>query len=850
MHKNLSHNNHVHISSTVSTIQPIELSLTPNIPPKNVRKVGWCYRNDERYLFSGEKNMKRTRKTASFLKEKNEANKFNSQNPRHEANTLLVSKGGVLVDFNLDKKKTNAVWSRNRLSLVIILSIVLILAMSFWVSTSYGAFRAQNNINGVITFSISGRLGQIDIKNAHIRYDASNPNISFIIVPYENYSLYGNITLYTCTNSGTIDWTNRTIANGWDETGVELTNSTTIGTYSNGIIQIFAGQLSNVTALYISGACRGNTYNVAFHSNFGAGSSKVQTNLRYGVESTLTLNSTSQEFTRTGYEFAGWSRSQGANNSVDYMDGARVKDLGSITLYAVWKAGVYAASVIDGSPNRIFYRYGEPEFYRNYTNGNLSNKITSPITLTSTRHYTVFYGWYMFPGGIGNAMIGSDGNFASDLHLIPTDSSLYPYYFDYAAYNLTVNVSINVENSPTKLRAEFVDTLYGEANRWREETVISSGNSIIALTLQNIPETAQGVILLKVTYPNSNVFYHISPFELTGAQSNLLPTLDGEPICVYQNYVQGAGSASISAGYIYQLYYKTRSFYEVQNATPTTFSQYIYFGGSGTISAPTIPEWSWVTIMGWSSSAAEYIHFYDSGEIAVIGAGDTAVVNLYAGYKSTYAVALAGGYSKWVYIQFDANSTEATGSQTTLESTYLYKYNTIFLANGTTSFKEIYVFLGEEGWHPGYAPSCNFTWTNYVFVEWNTMPDGSGDSYQVGDELKFRDDITLYAIWDNDKWTITVRLYAGSTIGTATHVRDETYYFVKGSVQSLTVVGTIIGQYMSAHAHTWRTKYEAPYTISWNGNIYTFYRYYNASNSTLANNTTITSDTTIKVLYR
>lgn len=41
-----------------------------------------------------------------------------------------------------------------------------------------------------------------------------------------------------------------------------------------------------------------------------------------------------------------------------------------------------------------------------------------------------------------------------------------------------------------------------------------------------------------------------------------------------------------------------------------------------------------------------------------------------------------------------------------------------------------------------------FTHEGHYFVEWNTEPDGSGDTYADGAEYDFTADITLYAQWD------------------------------------------------------------------------------------------------------
>lgn len=77
-----------------------------------------------------------------------------------------------------------------------------------------------------------------------------------------------------------------------------------------------------------------------------------------------------------------------------------------------------------------------------------------------------------------------------------------------------------------------------------------------------------------------------------------------------------------------------------------------------------------------------------------------------------------------------------------------------------------------------------FTRQGYVFVEWNTSADGTGDSYAEGDEINLTSSetgdltatsITLYAIWDVDSenpLTYTVHYNANGGTGT---MDDEVY---------------------------------------------------------------------------
>ena len=51
---------------------------------------------------------------------------------------------------------------------------------------------------------------------------------------------------------------------------------------------------------------------------------------------------------------------------------------------------------------------------------------------------------------------------------------------------------------------------------------------------------------------------------------------------------------------------------------------------------------------------------------------------------------------------------------------------------------------------------------NRTFVEWNTMIDGSGVSYNPGDSFRANEDTILYAIWERGSYTITYDANGGS----------------------------------------------------------------------------------------
>lgn len=69
--------------------------------------------------------------------------------------------------------------------------------------------------------------------------------------------------------------------------------------------------------------------------------------------------------------------------------------------------------------------------------------------------------------------------------------------------------------------------------------------------------------------------------------------------------------------------------------------------------------------------------------------------------------------------------------------------------------------------------SKNPTRTNYSFVEWNEMPDGSGKAFRSGEKVQLTGNKTLFAIWKAD--TYTIRLHANRP-GTASHAVEHGAY--------------------------------------------------------------------------
>ncbi len=103
-----------------------------------------------------------------------------------------------------------------------------------------------------------------------------------------------------------------------------------------------------------------------------------------------------------------------------------------------------------------------------------------------------------------------------------------------------------------------------------------------------------------------------------------------------------------------------------------------------------------------------------------------------------------------------------------------------FAAETPTELPEIYLELDRNGAAGGkmediaadengvvVVPEHAFENDNFIFIGWNTSPDGAGFSYNPGDEITLEAPLTLYAQWVHkdavyDEFTVTYDANGGS----------------------------------------------------------------------------------------
>lgn len=112
-------------------------------------------------------------------------------------------------------------------------------------------------------------------------------------------------------------------------------------------------------------------------------------------------------------------------------------------------------------------------------------------------------------------------------------------------------------------------------------------------------------------------------------------------------------------------------------------------------------------------------------------------------------------YAKWTVVKykisFDVNGTGFSGTMSSISCEYDKSYT---------------------------LPKVSFKKTGYSFVKWNTMADGTGDSYENGQTVKNisktdGENVILYAQWAKIKYYITYHLNGGKN-----NAKNKSYYYI------------------------------------------------------------------------
>ena len=523
-----------------------------------------------------------------------------------------------------------------------------------------------------------------------------------------------------------------------------------------------------------------NTYTISYNANGGSGAPASQTKAHF---TPLTLSS--KKPTRAGYTFLGWSTSASATTA-SYSPGATYSSNGNTTLYAVWSAKTYTitynANGGSGAPPAQTKSYGQTIY--------LSS--TKP-----TRSGYTFIGWGYVSSATGAAYQPGEA-YSSNV-----SRTLYAVWQKNAPTSYTVSYNANGGSGAPSSQTKTKD---------------------VTLTLSSTKPTRSGYTFLGWATSSSATSASYQPGGSYTANASV--TLYAvwscnhastktvwDTGCKWRKVCNNCG-ATLSSG--------TRH-------GPYTHGGWVYYSGSqhrrtetcdhGDYSGYEYASHSASTKYEQYSSSQHAKYSYCSGCYSSIGSkgyeshtftsstvnGQTVSTCSQCGYTKTTAQTYTVSYNANGGYNAPASQTKVHGVTLALSSSIPYRFNYEFLgwSTSSTATKATYAaggsYTGNSSvilyavWKykpatytvsydanggtgaPGrqtktYGVTLTLTTIqptrrNYLFLGWSKDRNATSASYTAGGSYTDNSDVTLYAVWQYNPETYTIRYDANGGTG-------------------------------------------------------------------------------------
>ena len=478
-------------------------------------------------------------------------------------------------------------------------------------------------------------------------------------------------------------------------------------------------------------------YQLTYNANEGSGAPSAS----YQPNATITLSSTVP--TRSGYRFLGWNTEEGGGGT-RYASGASfAMPAAATTLYAEWQE----AATLEWLPN---VNTAESSIGTN-------SKTSTNTTRIPTSNMSNI-------GNYGSLTITSNAkaNLTSKIQAPASyDAGKYMYVTftvpsGYEFVPSSVAVKFQPVDAAGDVKLELIDASAHSISK--TQSSVASG-SISTVTMTNGSSVAfKGTVTLKIyCYGASTGTYRLgSPIAISGDINEIegytVTYADGGatsgsvPVDASSPYDEGATvtvlgntGSLVKNGYTFGGWNDGSTDYEADDTFEMPAEDV-------TLTAQWTPNDYTIT---YHLNGASWAGEYSAPAEYTVGTGATLPV---AGNMTNTGYTFGGWY---------ANSDLSTGGVKTSISTSDYgnkefwakwtenTYDVTYNANGgsgtTAAQNGHYVTLRDNGFT---APSGK------IFAEWNTASDGSGASYNEGEEVELTANLALYAIWAND-YTIT-----------------------------------------------------------------------------------------------
>ena len=491
-----------------------------------------------------------------------------------------------------------------------------------------------------------------------------------------------------------------------------------------------------------------NNYTVTYNANGGTGSMATDTVI-FDQNYTTKANA----FTKTGYTFKGWNeKADGTGTDWTNWIGKPWKwtYARNVTLYAQWTRDNYTITYnLNGGAVT-----GQPTSYNVE-----SNNITLP---TPTKTGYTFTGW-----------TGSNGTTPQTTVTIPKGSTgNKSYTANWTVTNYTITYNLNggtITGQPTSYNIE--------SNEITLPTPTKTGYTFTGWTGSN-GTTAQTTV--KIAKGSTGNKSYTANWSINSYYIDLNLNVDGTAHgSGYNSRVTvGFKVGGVDKGYIQDYY--------TQHTYGTTWEIYglkldgeaVAYTASGTLGAQNTGVYVNLNTVNFVANNSSYGTVSVANRLVVKGTNYTtsgATVTLAGGRTITATKTDAAGYtttfSNWTPASGTVNAaTTITANFTRTANKYTISYN----ANGGTGS----MTTDTVTYNTNYTTKANaFTKTGYTFKGWNEKADGTGTDWTswIGKpwQWTYTRNVTLYAQWTRDNYTITYNLNGGAITGQVTSYNVE-----------------------------------------------------------------------------
>ena len=475
-----------------------------------------------------------------------------------------------------------------------------------------------------------------------------------------------------------------------------------------------------------------NTYTVAYHANGGTNAPASQTKT-YNMDLTLR----SETPTREGYIFQGWAKNQNAT-SATYQPSALYSSTAAdqtMTLYAVWKIKTYTITYHSNTKDEV--EIPEAQIKEHFEKEELSSAIPE-------REGYIFRGWATSseadnaeyqPGDV------YDGNEALDLYAIWSEKS-YLIAYDVNGGKETTAPSPQVKFYFTDLE---LTTIIPERDHYVFKGWAVNENSTYPtykVGEENYYKENKTMILyavwelqtFTVTYSSEEGTKNLPKFQTKSYDihitlSDKIPEREGYDFKGWSE-TENATVAKYEPGddwtknentvlyaiwtlKTYNIHYEANASGEEVEKVPADQKK---FHGQGLTLSPYVPVREGYDFRGWGiSNAAQSAAYQPKAE-----------------YEKNEDITLFAIWDTKTYkITYDAND---NGEGTAVPSDQTLKYNGYIIISANTGNPE------REG---------------HTFIGWSDRKSDTEAVWKKGDRYEKNENLTLYAVWKADSYTIS-----------------------------------------------------------------------------------------------